>query len=303
MKQIIVSLHWLSVEEKQRVNTALAKIAGATKLPDSKIGDGWLFATPALDGMMITSDWLLSYGEPTHTPEEVLEMAGMTEKHKVRKDFDPKRAYSVDVSNCIEDEKKKIQQAFFDAGFLWRLQGKEYLHLGAEQYSNMYSDGTTSDYCLFGEVREGSMTPKEFLELVYEPEYQGHPHARLMAQYAEDAKFTDEPWELWQIKNCFDKWSTCENNPARLPFAEYRRKPKTKLIHGVEIPDISFVPEDGEEYYRPDIDIPQLYDVDYYERGFLRDEVRIKGNRCYPYTKEGKKAAIQHSKALLGIAD
>lgn len=230
-------------------------------------------------------------------------MAGMATNRKVRSDFDPKRTYSVNVSNCTEDEKKKVQQAFFDAGFVWRRSGKEYPHLDAEHYSNVYADGTPAEHCLFGETREGSMNPKEFLDLVYEPEHQGHIHAHLMAQYAEDAKTSRKPWELWQHRTGSSEWTNCTSHTGWDAISEYRRKPKTKLIHGIEIPDISFIPKENENYYCPAIDLPELYDADYYERGFLRDEMRIKGNRCYPYTEKGREAAILHAKAMLGSSN
>lgn len=130
---------------------------------------------------------------------------------------------------------------------------------------------------------------------------QGHVHADLMAQYAEDAKTTDKPWELWQIK-ILGEWGVCECNPAWATHLEYRRKPKTKLIHGVEVPDISFTPNDGEEYVYPNIYGEDYASASRFYRGYEASEMALKAGCCYPYTEEGTQAAILHAKAMLGLA-
>jgi len=56
----------------------------------------------------------------------------------------------------------------------------------------------------------------------------GHVHAELMAQYAEDARETDEPWTRWEqryVENSF--WSPLVEHPKWREGFEYRRKPKT----------------------------------------------------------------------------
>jgi hypothetical protein len=73
-----------------------------------------------------------------------------------------------------------------------------------------------------------------------------------------------------------------------------------KVVNGIEIPDISFNPEHGEQYYMPwptsthahHSSIFQSCEEDYYRRD---------NNLCYPFTEEGKQAAIAHAKAMLGI--
>lgn len=144
-------------------------------------------------------------------------------KRKVRTDFDPTKEYSVDVSGCTEEEKKEVQQAFFDAGFPWSSRGKTYQNLNAVKYTNI-AGGDITAYCLYGSTTEGcNMTAKEFLELVYEPEQQGHMHAELMAQYAEDATTTDKPWNLWEV--CFgSRWVPLKTHPEWAQAAQYRRK-------------------------------------------------------------------------------
>lgn len=53
-----------------------------------------------------------------------------------------------------------------------------------------------------------------------------HKHAELMAQYAQDARETNEPWERWQV-NEGDGWIDCCHHPCWWESFDYRRKPKT----------------------------------------------------------------------------
>ena len=209
MKQIIVNVSGLSLEEKQRVNEALAKITGAKQLPLFNSRAGWLFAPATTGEMMVTWSFPSETKTPTHAPQQVLEMAGMAK--------------------------------------------------------------------------------------------QGHVHAENMALYAEDAKTTDKPWELWQVKDNEGVWWECKNNPLWGGYTEYRRKPKTKLIHGVEVPDISFTPNDGEEYVYPNIYGEDYASASRFYRGYEASEMALKAGCCYPYTEEGTQAAILHAKAMLGL--
>jgi hypothetical protein len=71
-----------------------------------------------------------------------------------------------------------------------------------------------------------------------------------------------------------------------------------KMINGIEVPNISFKPEHGEQYYVPMPTYPCLY----YSSFFYSCEVshyRRNNNLCYPFTEEGKQAAILHAKAML----
>lgn len=183
MKQIIVNVSGLSTEEKQRVNEALAKIMGLRMCALSR----WdlvatMYGSPI--GRTTTQFEYQKHVDPTHTPQEVLEMV---EKRKVRKDFDPTKEYSVDVSNCTEDEKKKVQQAFFDAGFPWEVGGKKYRHLDAEQYTNTTGDGHVTKFCMYARTTEDcNMNPDEFFSYVYEPVQQSHPHADEFFSYVSE---------------------------------------------------------------------------------------------------------------------
>lgn len=64
-----------------------------------------------------------------------------------------------------------------------------------------------------------------------------HPHAELMAQYAQDALETDTPWERWEVrqvaKGCEPSdWRPCMPRDMLFPCDfEYRRKPKAQGVY------------------------------------------------------------------------
>lgn len=66
----------------------------------------------------------------------------------------------------------------------------------------------------------------------------GHLHAISMLLYAQDALETDKPWERWEFKH-MDRgsWLSMSDHPAWNPDYEYRRKPKTILVNGIEVPE------------------------------------------------------------------
>lgn len=224
-----------------------------------------------------------------------------SESRKVREDFDPTSSYRVDVVGCTEEEKVKVQQAFFDTGFQWGYWGKKYKYLNAAQYSNTTSSGTITENLLYGSTAErNNMTAQEFLTLVYEPEHQGHVHYELMAQYVEDAKTHAEPWKFWEFKGHDGIWRDFVlSHPAWNSDKVYRRKPKTHSLHGVEIPDLRIEPKNGQEYWYPDPST--AYFVGFGTHGTESSVHRLANNLCYKHTEQGKQAAVLHAKAMLGI--
>ena len=77
----------------------------------------------------------------------------------------------------------------------------------------------------------------------------GHIHAELMAQYAEDAKQHDRPWELWQ-QGDHEVWVGCTYNPNWEIDRSYRRKPQTIMIGEHEVPEpCREVPEVGQKVW------------------------------------------------------
>lgn len=152
-----------------------------------------------------------------------------------------------------------------------------------------------------------------------------HPHAALMAEYAEDAAVHPRPWELWQVKtpeaittfkNPPDKdgWVMCIASPTWNKGAQYRRKPTptpTIMINGHEVPEpISKAPANGTWVYGAVVG--------------LRDDGLNNGKACLYYQRRWydargtcalmylykagllhstKEAAIAHAKALLSFTE
>ena len=76
-----------------------------------------------------------------------------------------------------------------------------------------------------------------------------HPHAALMADYAQDALSTNEPHLLWEHK-INGEWTPCTITPVWYPMAQYRRKQKYILINGYEVPEPERkMPTQGTKYY------------------------------------------------------
>lgn len=64
----------------------------------------------------------------------------------------------------------------------------------------------------------------------------GHKHAAAMADYAKDAYSTETPWINWQYKGDSGEWQNfTDGNPGWSERVDYRRKPHTLTIAGVEI--------------------------------------------------------------------
>lgn len=85
-----------------------------------------------------------------------------------------------------------------------------------------------------------------------------HVHAEKMAMFAEDAKHTNKPWELWEVNESMSQkdgvwvedWEDLKGIPDWNPNVGYRRKLKTTTIAGIEFP-IPFKGEfvEGRKYY------------------------------------------------------
>lgn len=93
-----------------------------------------------------------------------------------------------------------------------------------------------------------------------------------------------------------------EAHPRWLLDRVYRRKIKTNLIHGVEIPALPYALSVGDWYYCANIGLPELFEeVRYSSDGCTLTSRMKERGLIYPYSKEGKEAAILHSKVMLGI--
>ena len=98
-------------------------------------------------------------------------------KRKVKRDSDRTQPITVDVTHSSVEEKKKVQQAFFDVGIKWtdfRVDGEGYKFLESNCYSNVTKNGYTVEYLIpFMSPHDSGLrhiTPKEFFNMVYEEE-------------------------------------------------------------------------------------------------------------------------------------
>ena len=124
-----------------------------------------------------------------------------------------------------------------------------------------------------------------------------HPHAASMLLYAQDAAETDKPWERWLCMHKKDAiWRDgFEEHPTWHEDFEYRRKPKTITVNGIEVPEpIREEPKMGEEFFFVDLSVSTLtlhflWENDAYDRDWLKKGL----------IHSTKEAAIAHAKALL----
>ena len=123
-----------------------------------------------------------------------------------------------------------------------------------------------------------------------------HIHAEQMGLYAEDALTTACPWELWETRYTDGIWRDLQTNPRWLTDFEYRRKQKTIIINGFEIPEPMRVrPAVGDAYY-----YPHLFSGGVRTFPWIGDEIdqrAFKSGQCH-LTKE---AAELHLEALLSF--
>ncbi|MDR2880862.1 MAG: hypothetical protein LBV29_03035 [Azoarcus sp.] len=78
------------------------------------------------------------------------------------------------------------------------------------------------------------MTDQELLTLAAKST--AHPHAENMRLYAEDAAETDKPWIRWEC-GFISTWEDLTRHPQWDIACMYRRKPRTVLINGIEVPE------------------------------------------------------------------
>lgn len=123
-----------------------------------------------------------------------------------------------------------------------------------------------------------------------------HKHAALMALYAQDAAETDEPWERWEARRPDGRWNPLAQDPCWYLDLEYRRKPKTIMVNGFEVPEpLKEMPERGNVW----LVIPHsesFTDFHYAEDSRWK---RVALDRGLLHST--KEAAVAHAKAMLGI--
>lgn len=125
----------------------------------------------------------------------------------------------------------------------------------------------------------------------------GHIHAELMAQYAEDAKQYDKPWELWQYGDQ-DGWVDCANHPSWHPDGIYRRKLRTIKIGGIEVPEPCKTPlECGQEYFVPLLTTAGASRLRIWD-GDEQDVLALESNLVHL----DRESAALHAKALIEVS-
>jgi hypothetical protein len=117
-------------------------------------------------------------------------------------------------------------------------------------------------------------------------------------------KFENLDWDY--IFTACGKDSAKDLNPTlfwdEVKFDIPQKPIKMKLIHGVEVPDITFKPTSDDHFYYPSVDSMSLHKFMTYNDGawckFLSEN-----SLCYPCDKIGRAAAILHTKAMLAVKE
>jgi len=123
-----------------------------------------------------------------------------------------------------------------------------------------------------------------------------HVHAESMAQYAEDARETEKPWERWEIE-IGKEWWPLSKMAEWHPQFKYRRKPRTININGHEVPEpLREEPANGQSLYSPAFFNSESFQVTYWHATRVQQDWLSQG--LFHLTRE---AAELHAKALLSF--
>lgn len=203
------------------------------------------------------------------------------------------------IKTLSEEHSRAFQEAVFEAGGRWQTSDKDLL----PDREYIFVDGSLA---LTSASTLSYFESHNYSEIVFPLPSKGHIHAELMAQYAEDARTTDKPWDLYQIKTVLNTWKDIGSQFIFDSNCTYRRKPKTHNVHGVEIPDLRVSPKQGDYFYLVDPLSRSLFTVREHTKKLAVEKLAVKEwverGLVYLHTEEGKQAAILHSKAMLGIA-
>jgi hypothetical protein len=136
-------------------------------------------------------------------------------------------------------------------------------------------------------------------EIKQEPE--GHVHAKLIIEYGKVALTTKEPWLEYESQPNHPEamvWHQCNSQLLFAPDTRYRRKPKTILINGYEVPEhLRVAPEEGTVVFAVSIlDATPTFKFVY--TGSCVTHVRMLNSGVLHLTSE---AAQLHAKALLSF--
>lgn len=214
----------------------------------------------------------------------------------------------VDVRNSTTEEKKLVQKTFLNQGIKWESCNREIYTKDIEfvtYYFAYRTDGNLFLRCCYSTIENNDIiSVEEFLDMAVKLDRNNdaHVHADLMALYAIDAKTTSEPWKLWELRPIgYLKWKECNRNPTWCRNMEYRQKPKTHIVNGVEIPELRVnVLNENEKFYLVNITSEKYYGVvEYLKSNKNLFDLWIERGLVYENSIEGKNACIMHSKALI----
>lgn len=128
-----------------------------------------------------------------------------------------------------------------------------------------------------------------------------HIHAENMKLYAQDAAETDDPAARWEFQSAYTdgKWTSLPaDHPQWDERAFYRRKPRTHMVNGFEVPEpMREAPIDGTLVW---LSAPHIDD---YCASLTWSEGRDWNRR---YLARGlvhatKEAAVANAKAMIGV--
>lgn len=127
----------------------------------------------------------------------------------------------------------------------------------------------------------------------------GHPHAASMALYAQDAAETTEPWKRWEWREYGGDsiYRPCTMMLEWKSGMEYRRKPRTIRINGVDVPEpLREAPALGTPYFYPST--TAINPVVETQWNLPSDDERLLKRGLCHLTRE---AADLHARALLSF--
>lgn len=164
---------------------------------------------------------------------------------------------------------------------------------------SIVSLGDTYVYSKTGVVCGHSNHPHDIVADYIEPA-KGHPHAALMALYAQDAAETDKPWGRWEYRNeDSNVWlGPMAVSPSWYLNCQYRRrKSKTIRIGEYDVPEpMRVAPAGGVGYWMPLLG--QNGPRSYAWRGDELDQWFLTAGLVHA-TRE---AADTHAKALISLS-
>lgn len=124
-----------------------------------------------------------------------------------------------------------------------------------------------------------------------------HKHAKQMMEYAQDAMETDRPWERWEMRYKESAWHQCQQYLCFDTSMDYRRKPRTILVNGYEVPEpVREAPKIGHGYYFASVNMR-----DFFGHLLWGEDNIDRFNLERGLVHHSREAAQAHGRAMCGI--